>query len=141
LAGMLRRGGRRRVAESTRTNGDETTRPSIDAILEVDAEYRRLAKRGELRKIAPRRFNPSHRAWLPVWGTEREGWKFTAMFSNTAQAHELGKTHDWVVIYYKKKETEGQVTVVTPSSGKLKGKRVVRGREVESARYYERQKK
>jgi len=140
LAGMLRRGGRRRVAESTRTNGDETTRPSIDAILEVDAEYRRLAKRGELRKIAPRRFNPSHRAWLPVWGTEREGWKFTAMFSNTAQAHELGKTHDWVVIYYKKKDKENQVTVVTPSSGTLKGKRVVRGREVESARYYERQK-
>ena len=32
---------------------------------------------------------PSGEAWLPVLHTERDGWHFTALFSNTAQAHQL----------------------------------------------------
>ncbi len=55
----------------------------------------------------------------------------TVLFSNTARAHELGKTHDWVVIYYQKDGPEAQCTVVTEFRGPLKGKRVIRGREHE----------
>jgi putative hydrolase len=59
------------------------------------------------------------------------------MFSNTARAHELRKTQDWVVIYYyDDHQQEGQHTLVTETHGPLQGQRVVRGREAECRRYY-----
>jgi len=101
-------------------------------LLEVDREYRDRAERGALPTIAPRRFNPSGEPWLPVLHTERADWHFTALFSNTARAHELGRTRDWVVIYFSQDSgPEGQRTVVTESRGPLAGRRVVRGREAE----------
>jgi hypothetical protein len=69
--------------------------------------------------------------------TNREGWTFTVLYSNTAQAHELEKTDDWVVIYYKRDGKERQNTVVTETQGPLKGKRVVRGRALENQQHYE----
>lgn len=132
LAGMLRRGPMRRRSGG----GQAQSRPSVELLLAVDAEYRRKAEAGQLEKIAPRRFNPGNEAWLPILHTQREGWDFTALYSNTARAHELGATHDWVVIYYERDGTENQSTVVTENSGPLKGKRIVRGREPESRRYY-----
>ena len=53
----------------------------------------------ELPLIAPRRFNPSGEAWLPILHTTRGARHYTALFSNTARAHRAGRTHDWVVIY------------------------------------------
>jgi hypothetical protein len=106
-------------------------RPDVAVLLSVDTEYRRKARLGHLRRIAPHRFNPSGSAWLPVLHTERGEWSFQTMFSNTARAHQLGKTADWVVIYYGKDGHEDQVTVVTERRGDLAGKRVVRGRESE----------
>jgi putative hydrolase len=85
-----------------------------------------------LPKIAPRRFNPSGEAWLPILHTERGEWHFTALFSNTARAHELGRNRDWVVIYFHEDSgPEGQRTVVTETRGPAAGQRVVRGREAE----------
>jgi hypothetical protein len=110
--------------------------PPLAHLLSVDEEYRRKAARNELKRIAPRRFNPAGEAWLPVLHTERAGWHFTALFSNTATAHELGKTRDWVVLFYDRDGDEDQVTVVTEHGGVLAGKRVVRGREVECAQFY-----
>jgi len=104
--------------------------PPVGMLLNVDGEYRRRSDGGELPLITPRRFNPEGRAWLPVLHTERGGWHFTALYSNTARAHDLGRTHDWVVIYYERDGHEDQGTVVTESSGPLAGKRVVRGRVV-----------
>lgn len=64
-------------------------------------------------------------------------WHFTAMYSNTAHAHELKRTHDWVVVYYYDyHHREGQCTVATKGRGPLIGWRVVRGREQESWEYY-----
>jgi hypothetical protein len=57
----------------------------------------------------------------------------TALFSNTARAHALGRTHDWVVLFYERNGDEGQCTVVTETRGPLAGRRVVRGRESECA--------
>ena len=106
--------------------------PAVRLLLEIDAEYRRQAAAGELPKIAPKRFNPEGKAWLPILHAEREGWHFTALFSNTARAHELGRTDDWVVIYfYDDDHQEGQCTVVTETRGPREGERVVRGREDE----------
>jgi hypothetical protein len=110
----------------------------VETLLAVDDEYRRRAERDELRKIAPRRFNPEGRAWLPVLHSERDGWTLSALFSNTARAHELGRTHDWVILYYERDGDEGQCTVVTESRGPLEGHRVVRGREAECAEHYAR---
>ena len=101
--------------------------PSIALILDIDTEYRRLAAAGQLPMIAPRRFNPTGKRWLPVMHTERDGWWFSALYSNTARAHELGKTHDWVVIYYDRGDHQGQCTVVTETRGDRRGQRVVRG--------------
>lgn len=119
------------LARTRRTRHD-TYAPGVPALLDVDREYRTRAHNGSLQTIAPRRFNPEHRAWLPVLHTVRESWHLTALFSNTARAHELGKTHDWVVIYYYDDDHhEGQCTVVTETHGPRIGKRVVRGRETE----------
>ena len=138
LAGMVSRSAlrrRRRMAEEEEAKAE---RPSVRLLLEIDELYRQRAEADELKRIAPKRFNPEGEAWLPVMNEEREGWKFTVLFSNTARAHELDKTQDWVVIYYQPAGggQERQNTVVTESSGKLAGRRVVRGREAETRRYY-----
>ncbi|MFO8069608.1 MAG: helix-hairpin-helix domain-containing protein [Alkalibacterium sp.] len=138
LAGMLSAATQR----SMRFTGSEKPKqeqPSIATLLKVDQEYRTKAKAGELHKIAPKRFNPEGKAWLSILNTERDGWKFTALYSNTARAHELDKTDDWVVIYYERDGEENQATVVTETSGPLEGKRVVRGRETECLEYYQNQ--
>lgn len=106
--------------------------PSVALLLDVDREYRDKAGTGTLRRIAPKRFNPSGEAWLPVLHTVRGPWHFTAMFSNTARAHELGRTGDWVGIYFHRDATqEGRRTIVTETQGPARGRRVVRGREAE----------
>jgi hypothetical protein len=109
--------------------------PSVELLLDVDREYRRKVEADSLPKIAPKRFNPEGRAWLPILHTDRQGWHFTALFSNTARAHDLHRTDDWVVLYYYDGDhREGQNTVVTETYGPLKGMRVVRGREGECRR-------
>lgn len=111
--------------------------PSVELLLEIDREYRQKATVGELATIAPRRFNPKGEAWLPVMHARRGGWHFTALYSNTARAHELGRIRDWVVVYfYDDEHAEGQHTVVTETRGALAGKRVVRGREAECRALY-----
>ena len=106
--------------------------PGADLLLDVDREYREKAERGALPKIAPRRFNPTGEAWLPILHTERADWHFTAVFSNTRRAHELARVHDWVVIYFHRDSgPEGQRTIVTETRGPLAGSRVIRGREAE----------
>lgn len=63
---------------------------------------------------------------------------FTALFSDTARAHELGRTQDWVVLcFYDDDHAERQCTVVTESRGALTGRRVVRGREHECRAHYD----
>ena len=104
--------------------------PPTEVLLDVDHEYRPRSESGDLRTIAPRRFNPQGKAWLPILHTERGPWHFTALYSNTARAHQLGRTDDWVIIFFSTDhQPEGQCTVVTETSGRNKGKRVVRGRE------------
>ncbi|HWA56477.1 MAG TPA: helix-hairpin-helix domain-containing protein [Gemmatimonadales bacterium] len=107
--------------------------PTVAELLSVDQEYRDSFAGGRLPLIAPRRFNPEHRAWLPVLHTRRGDRHYTALFSNTAQAHRLDRTRDWVVIYGDGDREEHQATVVTARSGVLAGRRVVRGRERECA--------
>lgn len=130
LANML---ARRRGQRERRADG-----PAVEMLLAVDREYRDKAEAGQLPTIAPKRFNPDNKAWLPVLHTDRGQWHFTVLYSNTARAHELKRTHDWVVVYfYDEGHEEGQHTVVTETRGALLGRRVVRGREAECRRYYE----
>ena len=114
-----------------------TREPPVDVLLDVDREYLEKVKGGKLATIAPRRFNPEGKAWLPVLHTVREGWHFTGLFSNTARAHELGRTRDWVILYfYDDHQAESQRTVVTEQRGPLAGRRVIRGREPECRAHY-----
>lgn len=128
VAGLAARLGRARAVQVR-----APVEPPVTMLLDVDREYR---EKGDLLpRIAPRRFNPTGERWLPVLHTERRGWRFTALYSNTALAHRLGRTRDWVVVYFHANhEPEGQRTVVTETFGPLAGRRVVRGREAECAR-------
>lgn len=124
LAAMLGRGYAGRQAASGQ--------PPAELLLDVDRQYRRESAAGKLPKIAPKRFNPDGRAWLPILHTNRGKWHLTALFSNTARAHELGRTDDWVVVYYYDDDhQEGQNTIVTETKGPMQGQRVIRGREAE----------
>ena len=126
-----------RPRSTATTSGLPSALPPVATVLAIDKDYRDQAARDELPTIAPKRFNPSGEAWLPVLHTTRDGWHFTALFSNTAQAHLLGRTSDWVVIYfYDDEHTEGQHTVVSETHGPLAGRRVVRGREAECRAFY-----
>lgn len=107
----------------------------VAELLDVDRQYRLMAEQGKLPLIAPLRFNPTNEAWLPVLHTLRGNRHYTVLFSNTARAHELGTTHDWVIIYRDDGE-DGRWTVVTEKSGRLRGRRIVRGHEEECERYY-----
>ncbi len=125
------------LARPSRRGDNRLVPPPVELLLHVDATYRTRAAAGSLPRIAPRRFNPQGKAWLPVLHTERSGWHFSALYSNTARAHELGRTDDWVVIYYyDDHHREGQCTVVTETRGTLAGRRVVRGMEAECRRHY-----
>ena len=133
LDGRLRR--REPLRRRSRTEAG-TSEPPVADLLDVDREYREKAAAGRLPTIAPRRFNPTGASWLPVLHTTRNGVDYTALYSNTARAHELGVTQDWVVIYRDDRNGDGQWTVITARLGALRGKRVVRGREAESRAYY-----
>jgi hypothetical protein len=108
----------------------------VSELLDIDAQYRRLVQAGQLPLIAPRKFNPTGEAWLPVLHTHRHNRHYTALFSNTARAHELGTIHDWVVIYRDDSDADGRWTVITSQFGKLRGLRIVRGREDECALWH-----
>jgi hypothetical protein len=126
------------VRRSTPSNPG-SVEPPVAMLLDVDREYREKANAGLLPTIAPRRFNPEARAWLPILHAQRGDWNFTALFSNTATAHEIGRTHDWVVLYFDSNHHgERQRTVVTERKGALAGHRVVRGREQECVEQYRR---
>ena len=103
----------------------------VGELLDVDREYRQAASAGTLQLIAPRRFNPTGAAWLPILHTRRGSRRYTALYSNTARAHRAGKTRDWVVVYVDGPAGERQYTVVTAARGTLRGGRVVAGRERE----------
>ncbi|MBV9125247.1 MAG: DNA-binding protein [Planctomycetes bacterium] len=128
LAGRLRR---RRMPEPVRGE------PPVADLLTVDQEYRDLAEKGGLPTLAPRRFNPQHQPWLPLLQGKRGGWYYRAEYSNSALAHRLGQTRDWVVISFDDGVVSGQRTVVTETRGSLRGQRVVRGREVECQVHYQ----
>ncbi len=117
-------------------DGEPVPQVQVAELLDIDDQYRRLAEQGKLPRIAPRSFNPTRAAWLPVMHTERGDRHYTALFSNTSRAHELGTDHDWVVIYRDDKEEHGRWTVITASYGHLKGRRIVCGREQECEHFY-----
>jgi DNA polymerase (family 10) len=128
-----------RVRPQRRSDSEKSPEPGVEEILDVDREYRQKGTDGTLPKIAPRRFNPNKEAWLPILHSERGNRHYIALFSNTARAHQMGKTADWVVLYCETKKGEQQYTVITSERGPLLGKRIVRGRELECMEYYYRQ--
>ena len=130
LASMLQR-------RRTGRKSSDARMPQVGVILDVDREYREKAEVGKLALIQPRRFASDEGASLPIFHTQRGDWHFTVLYSNTPRAHELGRTRDWVIIYYHgDDEPEGQCTVVTEHFGPLRGLRVVRGRETESGQVH-----
>ena len=118
---------------------DVTNQVPVGEILDVDDQYLFEARHNTLPRVSPKHNNPTHEAWLPILHTERGDRHYTALFSNTAHAHQLGTHTNWVVIYLEDHRHIGQHgrwTVITSQFGKLRGKRIVRGREKECEVYY-----
>ena len=135
LAGRLGRVRERFGGKAAEASAQE---PPVAELLDVDREYREEASGGLLHAIAPRRFNPTGEAWLPVLHTERGPRHYTALFSNSARAHQFKKTRDWVILYYDEDGSgERQCTAVTATRGAVAGQRIVRGRESECAAHYQ----
>jgi hypothetical protein len=133
---LVARLGRARGKQSSPQPGQQGGQPPVSELLDVDREYRELAQRHELPRVSPREFNPTGAAWLPVLRTARGPRKYTALYSNTARAHQSRAIADWVVIY--RDDARGkQWTVITSRYGRLRGRRVVRGREAECRLYYD----
>ncbi len=116
--------------------GKPFSEPSVSELLAIDRKYRHDAKVGLLPRVAPKRFNPTGTAWLPVLRSEVGATHFTAFFSNTSAAHAARKTHDWVVILAERDGRTEQYTVVTETRNEWRGERVVRGRERECRQHY-----
>lgn len=130
--------GRQRIAQvrhalAHRREDAPASRPPVAMLLAVDRDYRLGASAQTLPRIAPKMFNPTSSAWLPILHESRSGWHFTALYSNSARAHQLGRLRDWVIISFHRDDepVEQQCTVVTERRGALAGRRVVRGREAE----------
>lgn len=134
LAARLGDAGKRARRETGAAEAAE--RISVSELLSLDQEYRKMAKANQLPLIAPRKFNPTGAAWLPILHTTRASRHYTVLFSNSAHAHEAGTTHDWVVIY-RDDSKHGRWTVITAHFGKLQGKRMVVGRERECLVHYQ----
>jgi DNA polymerase (family X) len=111
--------------------------PSVETLLEIDRLYRERAAQGRLVTVAPRKFNPTGAAWLPILRRTRNGHRYCAAFANTARSHQLDHDRDWVVIYRETKADFGIWTVLTSRYGALRGRRIVRGREAECEAYYQ----
>ena len=107
----------------------------IGELLDVDREYRERAAVEELPFIRPRRF-ATGAPGIPVLHTMRGDRQYTAMYSHTAIATQLGRDSDWVVIYYHDPDGEHQYTAVTAQRGPLAGRRIVRGREAQCVLHY-----
>ena len=133
LSGRLHRRPQAALTPRTRPTADQ---PAVGELLAIDRHYREKARGRELPRIAPRRFNPTREAWLPVLHMESGDVHYTALFSNTARAHELGMIHDWVIIYRDAPQGKEQWTVVTARYGALCERRIVRGREAECLAFY-----
>lgn len=108
--------------------------PSLEDLLALDEDYRACTDSEEL--FAPRRYEPDGERCLGVSRSERGGWSMKALYANSALAHRLERSRDWVVIYYQRGETQGQRTIATETRGEMAGRRVVRGRERECRAYY-----
>jgi putative hydrolase len=93
--------------------------PSIEELLALDGVFRQQGEQGP-----------------PLFHQSAKGWRYRVRYANSALAHRLGRTRDWVVIWYTEETHSGQRTVVTETRGDLVGKRVVRGRERECRAYY-----
>jgi hypothetical protein len=106
--------------------------PPVPLVLVVDRRFREGAAAGTLPRIVPRHAQ-SGEARVPILHMEHDGWHFTALFAATPLARRLGRAHDWVVVYHDREGAAGRSTVVTETEGPLAGRRVVRGRERESA--------
>lgn len=92
--------------------------PSVEELLSVDREFRRAA------------------SGRPFQHLTRDGRRYSALYSTSMLARQLNRTLDWVIIDLEAPGPNPRWTVVTERRGVLRGKRVVRGREVECYAHY-----
>ena len=90
--------------------------PGVEELLDVDREFRESGQ-GLLHTI-------------------RGDRRYTALFSPSALAFRMGRACDWVTIDLEVPGPNLRWTVVSEWRGPMKGKRVVRGREMDCFQFY-----
>ncbi|MDJ0640290.1 MAG: helix-hairpin-helix domain-containing protein [Paracoccaceae bacterium] len=79
-AATIRGGFADMLARRRRRSADDHDESPVRLLLDFDVMHCKEAAAGCLRKIAPRRFNPSGDAWLPILHRAADGWELTALF-------------------------------------------------------------
>jgi|SRR5687768_3550865 len=95
--------------------------PTVEELLDIDREFRRQPR--------------------SVLHTQRGPRRYAVLYSPTSLARRLGRDRDWVLIDLEEPGPNPHWTVVTERRGVLKGKRVVRSREMECFRFYQTRKR
>lgn len=104
--------------------------PTVPDLLALDQQYREWVAKDALFGES------SEMTSVYVLRKSFHGWHFRCLFSQGSLAARLGKSEDWVTIYFNDGSAYGERTVETAESGPLSGQRVVRGREKECQQYY-----
>lgn len=95
---------------------DRVAVPAVEELLDVDREFRRQERR--------------------ILQTQRDGRRYSVLYSPTPLARRLRRDRDWVLIDLEEAGPNLRWTIVTERRGVMKGKRVVRSREVECFQHY-----
>jgi hypothetical protein len=98
-----------------------TNVPTVEELLDVDREFRRQQR--------------------SVYHTQRGVRRYEVLYSPTSLARRLGRDRDWVLIELEEPVAGPLWTVVSERRGVLKGKRVIRSREMECFRFYQTRKR
>ncbi len=95
---------------------DRVAVPGVEELLDVDREFRRQERR--------------------ILHTQRDGRRYSVLYSPTPLARRLRRDRDWAVIDLEREGPLPRWTIVTERRGVMKGKRVVRSREIECFWHY-----
>jgi hypothetical protein len=109
---------REALAQRHRPGSPLPGEPPVADLLHIDAEFRRVAG-GQF-----------------LLAGECAGFHWRAHFAQSALAHRLEQTRDWVEVRFDDGRQAGERIVLTEQHGDLAGRRVVRGREDECRTLY-----
>jgi hypothetical protein len=117
----IARQGRSLLDPLPRARRVSASEPSVDLVLALDDEYRRMVRGGGLPALVPVRHNPTRAPSMPVFHAEIGGWNAMVHFSNRASSGDgQGQAEarsDRVIVCLRRGGVEIQRVVMSVVSG------------------------